>query len=70
MNELPTSIEEDIAQLKVEKQQFERVSKVGRVDMDKKDVLQAIEYRIAFKKALKLASDTAEKERFLLEEEL
>lgn len=70
MNELPTSIEEDIAQLKVEKQQFERVSKVGRVDMDKKDVLQAIEYRIAFKKALKLAIDTAEKERFLLEEEL
>ena len=35
---------------------------MGREDVNKKDVIQAIEYRMAFKRALRLAVEIAEME--------
>jgi hypothetical protein len=70
LGELPTSIEQDETLiLPNEKRLYEKVKKVGRVDPGKEDTIQAIEYRLAFKKALKLAVDIAEREKFYVDSE-
>ena len=55
-------MEEDTKILRIEKKQLERLLGLGRDDVNKKDVIQAIEYRMAFKRALRLAVEVAEKE--------
>ncbi|KAL7547248.1 hypothetical protein ACHAWF_010567 [Thalassiosira exigua] len=70
LNELPTTIEEDELLVPSEKRRLEKVRRVGRVDVNKQDAIQAIEYRLAFKKALRLAMEVAEKEKFLVSDEL
>jgi shikimate kinase len=62
LNGLPTTLEEDTKILRIEKKQLERLLGLGRDDVNKKDVIQAIEYRMAFKRALRLAVEVAEKE--------
>ncbi|KAL3760362.1 hypothetical protein ACHAWU_000337 [Discostella pseudostelligera] len=62
LNGLPTTLEEDEKILRMEKKQLERLQGLGREDVNKKDVIQAIEYRMAFKRALRLAVEIAEKE--------
>ena len=44
-----------------------KVATDGRrtVDVNEADVIQAIEYRLAFKKALRLAVEVAERAKFL-----
>lgn len=70
LGELPTSIEQDETLiLPNEKRLYEKVKKVGRVDPGKEDTIQAIEYRLAFKKALQLAVDLAEREKFYVDSE-
>ncbi|KAL7536266.1 hypothetical protein ACHAWF_005418 [Thalassiosira exigua] len=69
LNKLSTSVEEDEALILDEKRNLEKVRKLGRVDMNKADAIQAIEFRLAFKKALRLAMDIAEKESFLVDTE-
>lgn len=69
LNELPTTIEEDERLLPDERRRLEKVRKVGRVDVNKADAIQAIEYRLAFKSALRLAIDVAEHGRFLVDVE-
>ena len=59
---LPTTLEEDEKILKLEKTELERLVGLGRDDVDKKYVIQAIEYRMAFKRALRLAVEVAEME--------
>ncbi len=59
---LPTTLEEDEKILRMEKKQLERLMGLGRDDVNKKDVIQAIEYRMAFKRALRLAVEVAEME--------
>ena len=70
LNELPTTIEEDEPLILSEKVRLDKVTKLGRIDMNKADAIQAIEYRLAFKKALRLTIETAERETFLAEKEL
>ena len=70
MNELPTTIEEDESLILSEKARLDKVAKLGRIDMDKAAAIQAIEYRLAFKRALRLTIETAERETFLIEKEL
>ncbi|KAL9184621.1 hypothetical protein ACHAXT_012591 [Thalassiosira profunda] len=62
---LPTSIDEDEALIAEEKHRLERAESFGRVDVNEADVLQAMEYRRAFKKALRLAAEIAEQGTFL-----
>jgi len=64
LESLPTTIEEDEKIIQFEKSGLERVTKAGRIHTSKADSVQAIEYRLAFKKALKLVADVAERERF------
>eukprot|EP00571_Detonula_confervacea_P008181 CAMPEP_0172319530 /NCGR_PEP_ID=MMETSP1058-20130122/37916_1 /TAXON_ID=83371 /ORGANISM="Detonula confervacea, Strain CCMP 353" /LENGTH=438 /DNA_ID=CAMNT_0013034601 /DNA_START=59 /DNA_END=1375 /DNA_ORIENTATION=- len=66
LSELPTTIEEDEVLIPDEKRRLEKVRKLGRVDINKADSIQAIEYRLAFKKALRLAMEVAEKENMFL----
>lgn len=61
---LPTTIEEDEKILSKETYLLDKVSKKGRADLVKADVVQAIQYRLAFKKAMKLAADVAEAGQF------
>jgi hypothetical protein len=61
---LPTTIEEDEKILSKEKYLLDKVSRKGRVDLVKADVVQAIQYRLAFKKAMKLAADVVEAGQF------
>ena len=61
----PTTIEEDEKILANEKRLLEKVAKKGRNDVHKADVVQAIAYRLAFKQALRLAADIAEKGTFV-----
>jgi len=69
LDKLPTTIEEDEREiLPNEKRLYEKVKKKGRVDQMKADTIQAIEYRLAFKKALKLAVDIAEREKGFYED--
>lgn len=70
LSELPTTIEQDETMiLPNEKRLYEKVKKKGRVDQGKADTIQAIEYRLAFKKALKLAVDVAESAKFYVDSE-
>ena len=69
LSELPTTIEYDKALIPDEKRRLEKVKRVGRVDVNKADAIQAIGYRLAFKKALRLATETAEKAKFLIDTE-
>lgn len=62
LNGLPTTLEEDEKILMLEKKQLDRLLGLGRDDVNKKDVIQAIEYRMAFKRALRLAVEVAEME--------
>ena len=65
LSELPTTMEEDEKIiLPNERRLFEKVKKKGRLDKSKADTIQAIEYRIAFKKALELAVAAAESGKF------
>ena len=61
---LPTTIEIDERLIASEKKQLERVTKLGRDHVNKADAIRAIEYRLAFKKALQLAVDVAERGHF------
>ena len=71
LNGLPTTLEEDTKILRIEKKQLERLLGLGRDDVNKKDVIQAIEYRMAFKRALRLAVEVAEKEgNFYLDDDM
>jgi len=65
LNELPTDIEGDEVQVKDERRRLEEVKKVGRVDVNEADAIAAIEYRLAFKKALRLTMEVAEREIFI-----
>ena len=68
--ELPTTIKEDENTiLPNERRLFEKVKKKGRVDQSKADTIQAIEFRLAFKKALKLAVDVADGGKFYADSE-
>lgn len=70
LSELPTTIEEDEKTiLPNERRLFEKVKKKGRVDQSKADTIQAIEYRLAFKKALKLTADVAKSHKFYVDSE-
>ena len=69
LNELPTTIEEDEVLIPDEKRRLEKVKKVGRADLNKADAIQAIEFRLAFKRALRLTMDAAEREIFLTDSE-
>lgn len=69
LNQLPTTIEEDELLVPDEKRRLQKVEKVGRIDLNKADAIQAIEYRLAFKKALRLAMEVAEREQFLIDSE-
>ena len=60
LQHVPTSIEEDEEILKREKHVFDKVNRKGRIDTNKLDIMQAIQYRIAFKKALQLTADVVE----------
>ena len=62
LNGLPTSLEEDTKILRIEKERLENLIGFGRDVVNNKDVIQAIEYRMAFKRALRLAVEVAEKE--------
>jgi hypothetical protein len=70
LGELPTTIEEDETRILPNEQRlYEKVKKKGRVDQGKADTIQAITYRLAFKKALQLAVDIAESEKFYVDME-
>lgn len=60
----PTTIDEDESILAREKYLLDKVNKLGRVDTNKEDVVRAIQYRLALKKALKLAKDLADSGSF------
>ncbi|EED89622.1 predicted protein [Thalassiosira pseudonana CCMP1335] len=55
----------DEAIIPTEKAKLEKVARKGRVDVGKQDAIQAIEFRLAFKQALKLAQSIAENVTFL-----
>ena len=67
LNELPTTIEFDKKLISSEKMQYEKVKRIGRDHVNKADAIQAIEYRLAFKKALRLAVEVAEREKFFVD---
>ena len=69
LDELPTTIQEDMRLIKSEKAKLEKVRKIGRNDMYKADAVTAMEYRLAFKMALRLGLDVAEKGHFLVDSE-
>merc|ERR1719217_1731789 len=69
LDELPTTIQEDMRLIKSEKAKLEKVRKIGRKDMYKADAVTAMEYRLAFKMALRLGLDVAEKGHFLVDSE-
>jgi hypothetical protein len=60
----PTTIEVDERLIASEKIQFERITKMERDHVNKSDAIRAIEYRLAYKKALRIAVDVAEREHF------
>lgn len=57
LEHVPTSIQEDEEILQREKYVFDKINRKGRIDTNKLDVIQAIQYRIAFKKALQLTAE-------------
>jgi len=62
---LPTTIEDDEVIIREDKRRLEKATNLGRVDVDDADAIKAIEYRLAFKKALRLITEVAERETFL-----
>jgi len=62
---LPTTIEEDELIIREEKMRLKKAANLSRVDVDDADAIRAIEYRLAFKKALRLITAVAERETFL-----
>ena len=68
LSSLPTTVEEDVILLQIEKENLEKLKQHGAVaggDMTNlltifSDVIQAIEYRIAYKKALTLVVNIAD----------
>jgi hypothetical protein len=64
LDELPTTIEFDEGLIPSEKMRNEKVKRMGRDHVNKADAIQAIEYRLAFKKALRLAVEVDEREKF------
>lgn len=69
LRELPTTIEEDEILILDEKKRLEKEKKMGRVDTNEADAIQAIEFRLAFKKAFRLAMEVAEEGHFLVDNE-
>jgi len=63
LNSLPTTIEEDEEIIRIEKRRVERLKEFGREDANAADVVMAIEFRLAFKKALRLTMEVATRER-------
>lgn len=60
LESLPTTIDEDEKLLAREMHLFDKVKKLGRVDTNKADLVKVIQYRLALKRALKLAVNIAE----------
>ncbi|KAL3816110.1 hypothetical protein ACHAXA_011607 [Cyclostephanos tholiformis] len=69
LEELPTTIEDDERLLASEKIQLERVHKMGRDHVNKADAIRAIEYRLAFKRALQLVVTVAERDQFFVDKD-
>jgi len=67
LNELPTTVEFDERLIASEKMLLEKVKRMGIEHVNKADAIQAIEYRLAFKKALQLAVIVAEREKFFVD---
>mmetsp|Transcript_38323 Transcript_38323/g.92429 ORF Transcript_38323/g.92429 Transcript_38323/m.92429 type:complete len:431 (-) Transcript_38323:39-1331(-) len=67
---LPTTIEEDEVILPDEKRRLAKARRAGRVDLNKADAIRAIEFRLAFKKALWMSVEVAEGGVFLEDREL
>lgn len=65
---LPTTIEEDEALL-VDEKWSEEERRQGRRDVNKTDTIQAIEFRLAFKKALKLTMEVAKRNDFFADQD-
>ena len=67
LNKLPTTIEEDEMLVWNKKMRLDKLQQMegGRVDVNEADVIQAIEYRLAFKKALRMAVEVAGRAKFL-----
>jgi len=62
---LPTTIEEDELIIREEKSRLKKAANLSTVDVDDADAIRAIEYRLAFKKALRLITKVVERETFL-----
>ena len=69
LNKLPTTIEEDEVLIPDERRRLEMMKEGGRAYVSKADAIQAIEFRLAFKKALRLAMEVSEREIFLSDSE-
>eukprot|EP00581_Thalassiosira_minuscula_P029135 CAMPEP_0183787662 /NCGR_PEP_ID=MMETSP0739-20130205/67659_1 /TAXON_ID=385413 /ORGANISM="Thalassiosira miniscula, Strain CCMP1093" /LENGTH=474 /DNA_ID=CAMNT_0026031753 /DNA_START=26 /DNA_END=1454 /DNA_ORIENTATION=- len=78
LNKLPTTIEEDEALVAKEKSRLEKMKGLSKEveklkvfgmadDQNRVDAVQAMEYRLAFKKALKFATEVAERDIFLID---
>ena len=67
LRKLPTTIEEDESVISDGKLHFEEIQKGGKLDDYMTDIMQAIEYRLAFKRALRLAIEVSESEAFVPE---
>ncbi|KAL3774299.1 hypothetical protein ACHAW5_010203 [Stephanodiscus triporus] len=63
LNSLPTTIEQDEKIIRHEKLRLKRLKEFGIEDANAADVVMAIEFRLAFKKALRLTMDVATQER-------
>ena len=64
LNSLPTTIEEDEEIIRLEKRGLKMMREFGREDANAADVVMAIEFRLAFKKALRLTVEVARREVF------
>ena len=64
LNSLPTTIEEDENIILHEKRRVKRLKEFGREDANAADVVMAIEFRLASKKALRLTMEVARREAF------
>lgn len=68
LNELLTTIKEDEFQIQDEIRRFKGSKNVGRMGVDGLDSIKLLEFRLAFKRALKLTSDIALKDTFFVDE--
>jgi hypothetical protein len=65
LNSLPTTIEEDEEIIKRENMRLGMLKENGSLDVNVSDVVMTIEYRLAFKKALRLTMEVAMREAFI-----